>query len=954
MPIELEGLRQNPFWNNKVNQSSFKIIDKDGNVIEDEELTNIVERKLNPQARQNINPTVLNIPSEEKRQQTTPFIQTPFTTNLMIGAKTPEQQAFGLGQSAKFLAGLNKGIYGEDLSGEARKRYKTNLIGNIVTNAAGLGFGLIGNALAGTGQANVAMTQFKDYNEQLAKQSKKFDATAPTSYMGTSYFEEGGKYDEYKNKMPKKYEDGGNYNAIVEQGETGVVGGKITGFQGKAHASDGFKGEGAMLKEGDKIISNSIIPSKESLKIIKDYFGKIAKDKTYADVHKKIINPLNKEKEEQEKLFEKLKKNEVIKDENTKKRNEEFYSKEINKKQEKIDELNNLFKGATEFIFKLQEKDKAKEQEGDIKLKRKTVREENLTKEIEPILSGRVAPTTPVEETEGQMMKDGGKVSGKIKTLIKEGYPQKQAVAIALDMEKRGELQDGGEQDQMAQIVNAVAQSLQQGEAPETILQQLIEAGVDEQSAQQIIQNVMAQMQQPQEEMAMQQEATMQNGGEINDDPLNNLLQEIMSLKQQGVPDEQINNYLLEQGLPQEQIDMIMSEMTEAPMMQDGDGYTFQTMFNNEFIDPKYITKESPLTVETIQSRVGEKGYGKNVQDIEAFINAHDWYFTDEKKKLQFKQAVAKGGKQQAVKDFQSSYNKELEKRATEAGLGKEQIETIKKEYGFDETGKERVKAIDGLFGGFTSSRPIGTFKKEAPKQEPQTVSITTPETEEKVEEKKTQETPTTPFVPTQTSTNRFNQFTRVKPTLPPTALQTPPLFVPQTQEVQPVKISDEAAQREIGRIGQQAIQATQQNVGAQQQANIANIFGRMSDKSADIRSQTEAQNAQAKLQVDFQNAQARNIQSQNLANALTNYVAGTQRAVDITNQDIRNYYDDIWSQRLGAFKENAEMNLVANMFANYTIDPLTGQLKFKETNNQLPQQNTFLNSILAQQTPTK
>ncbi len=41
-------------------------------------------------------------------------------------------------------------------------------------------------------------------------------------------------------------------------------------------------------------------------------------------------------------------------------------------------------------------------------------------------------------------LKKGGKVSEEISKLVREGYPQKQAVAIALSMDERGKLRVGG------------------------------------------------------------------------------------------------------------------------------------------------------------------------------------------------------------------------------------------------------------------------------------------------------------------------------------------------------------------------------------------------------------------------------------------------------------------------------------------------------------------------------
>jgi len=53
--------------------------------------------------------------------------------------------------------------------------------------------------------------------------------------------------------------------------------------------------------------------------------------------------------------------------------------------------------------------------------------------------------------------------------------------------------QQGG--DQAAQIMQMVAQALQQGTSPEEVMQMLVQQGVPQEQAQQIIQEVMSQMQ---------------------------------------------------------------------------------------------------------------------------------------------------------------------------------------------------------------------------------------------------------------------------------------------------------------------------------------------------------------------------------------------------------------------------------------------------------------------------
>lgn len=76
---------------------------------------------------------------------------------------------------------------------------------------------------------------------------------------------------------------------------------------------------------------------------------------------------------------------------------------------------------------------------------------------------------------------------------MQEGGMQDQQQDAAQQPQEQPQPQGGG--DQMGQLTQAVAQMLQQGTPPDQILQKLVEAGVPQDQAQQIIQMVMQQMQ---------------------------------------------------------------------------------------------------------------------------------------------------------------------------------------------------------------------------------------------------------------------------------------------------------------------------------------------------------------------------------------------------------------------------------------------------------------------------
>jgi hypothetical protein len=90
------------------------------------------------------------------------------------------------------------------------------------------------------------------------------------------------------------------------------------------------------------------------------------------------------------------------------------------------------------------------------------------------------------------------------------GMSPDQAAMMAQQQEQQqAPPQQGGGIDPQ-QVMQIVAQKLQQGEEPQQIMQELIQAGVPQDQAQQIIQQVMQQLQQSQGQQAAEQ--TMEEG----------------------------------------------------------------------------------------------------------------------------------------------------------------------------------------------------------------------------------------------------------------------------------------------------------------------------------------------------------------------------------------------------------------------------------------------------------
>jgi hypothetical protein len=172
-------------------------------------------------------------------------------------------------------------------------------------------------------------------------------------------------------------------------------------------------------------------------------------------------------------------------------------------------------------------------------------------------------------------------------------------------MEGSQEEQGGG--DQMQAIAQEVASMLQQGADPQQILQQLVQAGVPEEQAAQIIQMVMGQMQGGQQEAPqgtpqLRKGGYYQEGGEAMDEQMEgenegtegetpNMEQiesQVEQALKQGADPQEILQQLVEMGIPEEQAVQMIQELLQEiqggetemedseegqPMMKSGGEY---------------------------------------------------------------------------------------------------------------------------------------------------------------------------------------------------------------------------------------------------------------------------------------------------------------------------------------------------------------------------------------------
>lgn len=147
-----------------------------------------------------------------------------------------------------------------------------------------------------------------------------------------------------------------------------------------------------------------------------------------------------------------------------------------------------------------------------------------------------------------------------------------------------GYYQDGGEQ----QLAQQVAQAIQQGMQPQEAMSMLMESGMTEDQALQMVQAIMQQLQQPQSTPQLRGGGMMyyQDGGnEPSQDPTEMMMQQVAQMLQQGAQPEQIMQMLIEAGVPEDQaMQMVQSVLQQIETTQQPQG-TPQLKRGGEMMD---------------------------------------------------------------------------------------------------------------------------------------------------------------------------------------------------------------------------------------------------------------------------------------------------------------------------------------------------------------------------------
>lgn len=240
-----------------------------------------------------------------------------------------------------------------------------NVVGTVMSGIGGV-LGLARNVFSGMAseqgtRTNIRLAQEREDRQRRQSQMRYKDGGGV--YLGpNNRFDSGSLTGEYLYPLPKSMED--QANVEVEKGEYVTQPGEAPmEAMGQKHADGGTP---VSLEQGTKVITDDTTIEPDFAKYIRDTYGIKATPKdTYAtlmDRYKAKIG-LKSAYDDQKKALEKLKKNDKIDDENTRRLNASVLSKAINDSNETVNSLEGRFTDFANVIYKEQEDRKMKKDE---------------------------------------------------------------------------------------------------------------------------------------------------------------------------------------------------------------------------------------------------------------------------------------------------------------------------------------------------------------------------------------------------------------------------------------------------------------------------------------------------------------------------------------------------------------------------------------------------------------
>lgn len=240
-----------------------------------------------------------------------------------------------------------------------------NAVGTVMSGIGGV-LGLARNVFSGMASEQGTRTNIRLAQEREARQRRQSQMRYKDGggvYLGpNNRFDSGSLTGEYLYPLPKSMED--QANVEVEKGEYVEQPGEAPmEAMGQKHADGGTP---VSLEQGTKVITDDTTIEPDFAKYIRDTYGIKATPKdTYAtlmDRYKAKIG-LKSAYDDQKKALEKLKKNDKIDDENTRRLNASVLSKAINDSNDTVNGLEGRFTDFANVIYKEQEDRKMKKDE---------------------------------------------------------------------------------------------------------------------------------------------------------------------------------------------------------------------------------------------------------------------------------------------------------------------------------------------------------------------------------------------------------------------------------------------------------------------------------------------------------------------------------------------------------------------------------------------------------------
>lgn len=240
-----------------------------------------------------------------------------------------------------------------------------NIVGTVMSGIGGV-LGLARNVFSGMASEQGTRTNIRLAQEREARQRRQSQMQYKDGggvYLGpNNRFDSGSLTGEYLYPLPKSMED--QANVEVEKGEYVTQPGEAPmEAMGQKHADGGTP---VSLEEGTKVITDDTTIESDFAKYIRDTYGIKATPKdTYAtlmDRYKAKIG-LKSAYDDQKKALDKLKKNDKIDDENTRRLNASVLSRAINDSNETVNGLEGRFTDFANVIYKEQEDRKMKKDE---------------------------------------------------------------------------------------------------------------------------------------------------------------------------------------------------------------------------------------------------------------------------------------------------------------------------------------------------------------------------------------------------------------------------------------------------------------------------------------------------------------------------------------------------------------------------------------------------------------